>query len=129
MDMLRLNNKIFIVIKPEFDNISNIIIEKFKSHGFAISKIRPKYLTISEAQRLYRVHQKEDFFKALCKYMSSGVSIGILLQHDFDIDIAFEKLNKLKKEIREKYSKSDMKNVIHSSEKFEDMQKECRIYF
>lgn len=129
MNFLRLNDKIFIVIKPGFDELSNKIIEEFKQYGFALSNMRPKRLTLDEAKSLYRVHSKEDFYNKLCKYMSSGVSIGILFQHNLDTETAFEKLEKIKSEIRDKYSKNDMENVMHSSDKFENMQKECRIYF
>lgn len=129
MDFLNLNDKVFVVIKPGFDKLSSKIIEEFKQHGFALSNMRPKHLTLKEAKSLYRVHNKEDFYNKLCKYMSSGVSIGILFQHNVGTEAAFEKLDKIKSKIRDKYSKNDMENVMHSSDKFENMQKECRIYF
>lgn len=129
MDFLHLSDKIFIVIKPGFNEISNKIIEEFKQHGFALSNMKPKRLTLNEAKSLYRVHHKEDFYNDLCKYMSSGVSIGVLFQHNLDTETAFEKLDKIKSKIRDKYSKNDMENVMHSSDKFENMQKECRKYF
>ncbi len=129
IDVLNLYNKVFIVVKPGFLKLSQVIINELTKVGFDVVKTRPKLLKLSEAQRLYRVHQKEDFYKSLCKYMSSDVSIGMLFQFSGEPNEAFERLKKVKDKIREKYSESDMRNVMHSSENYTEMQKEARIYF
>lgn len=128
-DYYHFENKVFVVIKPNFETVSPKVIKMFMDEGFLVVKTRPKLLTKLEAQKLYRVHQKEDFFNNLVKYMSSGISTGLLFQHRYDTKTAFEKVNALKEKIREKYGESDMRNVIHSSDNLENMEREARIYF
>lgn len=122
-------NKIFVVIKPGFTSISPTIIKMFMDSGFSFVKNKPKLLTKLEAQRLYRVHQKEDFYSALCKYMSSDVCVGLLFQHAMEPKKAFKITGELKDKIREKYGESDMRNVLHSSDSIENMEREARIFF
>ena len=129
IDVLNLYNKVFVVVKPGFLKLSQVIINELTKVGFSVVKTRPKLLKLSEAQRLYRVHQKEDFYKPLCKYMSSDISIGMLFQFSGEHNEVFTRLQKVKEQIRDKYSESDMRNVMHSSENYTEMQKEARIYF
>lgn len=122
-------NKVFIVVKPNFTALSPTIIKMFMDKGFFVVKTRPKMLTKMEAQKLYRTHQKEDFYNALCKYMSSDICVGILLQHKMTEKDAFKVVGELKDKIREKYGESDMRNVLHSSDTLENMEREARIFF
>ena len=62
--------------------------------------------------------------------MSSGVSRAIIFKKDGKVDDdMFNEVKKIKDEIREKYGESDMRNVIHSSDSIESMDKEMRIFF
>lgn len=121
----------FIVIKPGFLNLSEEILKIFTDGGFIIEKTKPKVLTETEAKQLYAVHKEEDFFDALVKYMSSDESIGVMLRPPKDVEdeSLFKKIDKLKDEIREKWSESDMRNVIHSSDNLQNMKDESSIYF
>ena len=128
-DYYRFENKIFIVIKPDFESLSPKIVKMFMDEGFLLCKSRPKLLTKLEAQKLYNTHRDEDFFNNLVKYISSGISVGILFQHRYDTKTAFEKVQRIKDVMREKYSESDMRNVLHSSDNLKNMEREARIYF
>lgn len=121
----------FIVIKPGFEKLSEEILKMFEDNGFVIKQTRPKQLLEKEAKRLYAVHKKEDFFDALVNYMSSGISIGVTLSPSKRLKnkFLFNKIGKLKDEIREKWSESDMRNVIHSSDSLENMKEESSVYF
>ena len=59
--------------------------------------------------------------------MSSGVSVGLLMTTKNKDK--FKTLSKIKEEIRDKYSESEMRNVIHSSDNDERMHKEMLKYF
>ena len=63
------NNKkwIFVVIKPGFQKYSKEIIKRFEKSGWLLTKMRLKQLLLSEAKELYRVHSKEELYKALCE--------------------------------------------------------------
>lgn len=125
------NHEAFIVIKPGFLNLSEEILKMFTDEGFIIEKTRPKVLTETEAKQLYEVHKEEDFFDALVKYMASGESIGVMFKPSKPMKekTLFNKIDKLKDEIRKKWGESDMRNVMHSSDNLQNMKDESSIYF
>lgn len=118
------NKKEFMIIKPEFLEYRNDIIEFLKTNQIIPIRELRKTLTLSEAKKLYKVHSKEDFYEDLCKYMSSGDSIGFVLCNYGGKDML-----KLKDKIREKYGKDEMRNAIHSSDSGLNVYRESKIYF
>lgn len=122
---------VFIVVKPGFERLSKTVIDRFEKEGFTLYKTRTKMLSLREAKQLYYVHKDEDFYKQLCEYMSSGISIGMLFAYptDWKQEKAFKKTDKIKDEIRKKFSESDMRNVMHSSDNIENMRMESAKYF
>ena len=122
--------KIFIIIKPGFLDKSKEIIEMFQKEDFKLFQTRSKVLSFPEAKRIYRMHEKEDWYKSLCKYMSSGESTGLTFTYpdEWTVKGAFEKTDKLKNEIRKKWSESDMRNVMHSSDNEKNMMRESEIF-
>ena len=123
-----MKNQVFVIIKPGFEKYSKIILDKFKTSGWSIVKIKTKKLLLPEAKRLYAVHKKEKFFNALCNYMCSGLSTGIIFENP-NSEHPFEEVAEIKEFFRKKYSESDMRNVLHSSDSAENMDKEILSYF
>lgn len=121
---------IFTVIKPGALQYAKKIIEMFEKCGWEVAKLRTKQLLRKEAKKLYAVHKEEHFYNDLCKYMSSGPSMAILYTRDKlpNPDI-YKEVEELKDKIRDKFGESDMRNVLHSSDSYEHMQKEMGIYF
>lgn len=119
---------VFVVIKPGSTHLTSTIINIMKRNNFTLYKIRPKKLRLNEAKSLYRVHEKEEFYNDLCRYMSSGISVGILFNYKGTGD-KFKKMSEVKELIRDKYSESDMRNVIHSSDNDDSMKSEMLKYF
>lgn len=121
---------VFIVVKPGFLTRCNEIIRMYKREGFVLEATSPKRLTMNEARRLYYIHRNEDWYNALCKYMASDTSYGILFRYPgMSTKDAFAKCDKLKDKIRSKWSEDDKRNVMHSSDNAERMEKESNIYF
>jgi nucleoside diphosphate kinase len=63
--------------------------------------------------------------------MSSGLSMALqfgLGNHAMTEDTLKQLLN-IKDKIRDEHSESDMRNVIHSSDSWENARKESEIYF
>lgn len=118
------NKKEFMIIKPGFLDYRNDILEFLKEHKIIPVRELRKTLLLSESKKLYKIHAKEDFYEDLCKYMSSGDSIGFMLCNYGDSDML-----KLKDEIREKYGIDEMKNAIHSSDSGLNVYRESKIYF
>lgn len=78
-DPLR-KNHVLVVVKPGFENLLNIITDKFIDNGYKIIKMKTKRLLLSEAKQLYKIHKKESFYNDLCEYMSSGISTAFILK-------------------------------------------------
>lgn len=124
-------NFYFVIIKPGFLHLAQEILKIYKDKGFDLLRIRTTKLNPTFARRLYQVHKKEKFYKDLCNYMSSGLSMGIELNlgnHKPD-EKTLKELLSIKDEIRKKWGESDMRNVIHSSDSWENVKKECINYF
>ena len=124
-----LPNHIFIVIKPGFTGLTEEIVDMFEKEGFEAVNYRAKRLSLKEAQRLYKMHKGKDFYTKLCRYMSSGASMAVLFSTPDSIDDSLAKAAKVKDAVRGKWQKSDMKNVIHSSDSPENMWNEMAIFF
>lgn len=118
------NKREFMIIKPEFLQYRNEILEFLKQHNIIPIQELRKTLTLPEAKKLYKPHSKEDFYENLCKYMSSGDSIGFIL-----CNFGNDDLLKLKDEIRDKYGVDEMRNAIHSSDSISNVHRESKIYF
>ena len=120
-------NHVLVVIKPGFENLLGTLCDLFKQNGYKIIKTKTKQLLLSEAEELYKVHSQEDFYEDLCKYMSSGISTAMILYKKSDN--IFKDFETLKDKIREEYGESDMRNVIHSSDSYENFTHESQVYF
>lgn len=122
---------VFLVVKPGFCKMAQEVIQRFEDAGFSLYKTHTKMLSEREAKLMYKVHEKEDFYGALCKYMSDDFSIGILMEYpsNWTEKQAFDKTEELKEEIRKDYQESDMRNVLHSSDNIQNMRLESSMYF
>lgn len=120
-------DEVFVIIKPGFLKKSDEIMKTIKDKGFELIKTRTKLLTLKEAQTLYKIHKEEEWYKPLCDYMSSDISLGLLFRSK-DKD-PLKKMGEIKDDIREKFGESDMRNVMHSSDSYEHMLDEQCIYF
>lgn len=121
---------VFVVLKPGSLDLAQIVIKRFKESGWVVEKTTIKQLLLREAKDLYKVHEKENFYEDLCKYMSSGLCRAfIFIKHGNQSKASFDEVKKIKDEIREKYGESDMRNVLHSSDSDKAMDWESGIFF
>lgn len=118
------NHKEFMIIKPGFLDGRNDIIDYLKRHKVIVIRELRKKLTLSEAKKIYKMHNKESFYEDLCKYMSSDDSIGFVL-----CNYGGEPMDKLKDAIRDRFGKDEMRNAIHSSDSPLNAYRESKIYF
>lgn len=125
-----LSQKIFVVLKPGFMNLSQTIIDIFKESGWEMEKTVVKKLLLHEAQQLYKVHSKEEFYKPLCEYMCSDICRAfIFTKPGIQTKKTFTEVKEIKDKIREEYGESDMRNVLHSSDSEKNMDSESSIFF
>ena len=125
---LNSHKEIFVVIKPGFLDKTSDILDVYKENGWELKFTTIKQLMPEEAKRLYAIHKKEDFYKPLCEYMSSDITRAFIFTKKTNDD-EFKEASRIKDEIREKWSESDMRNVVHSSDSKENFEKEASIYF
>lgn len=118
---------VLVVVKPGFEHLLSTITKIFIDNNYEIVKSITKRLQLAEAKQLYKIHKKEDFYKDLCEYMSSGISTAFILKKNSDH--IFKDFAKIKDEIREKYSQSEMRNVLHSSDSYKNFTHEAGVYF
>ena len=55
-------DEVFVIIKPGFLKKSAEIMEMIKDEGFELVKTTTKLLTLKEAQDLYKIHKKEEWY-------------------------------------------------------------------
>lgn len=121
---------IFVIVKPGFFKDIPLIINKFSEKGWIIDRMKTKQLLPQEAERLYDIHKKEDWFEELCEYMSSEPTTAILFVKNSPMsDKMFKETGKIKDSIRKEFGENEMRNVIHSSDSLERLQIERGIYF
>lgn len=120
-----------IVIKPGFEQYQEAIISKFQDAGWRIKRMRTTRLVLEQAHKLYEPHKNEDFYDDLCKYMCSGPCTAIVLTKVYN-DLSGDPLKEIaeiKDEIRKKWSESEMRNVIHSTDDPGRLKTEIGVFF
>ena len=117
----------FVILKPEFLEHELEWKNMIQSNGWMILDTKKKQLTLDEAKDLYSPHKGKDFYKDLCKYMSSDKCLCMACYKKSDDPI--KDMDKLKDKVREKWGKDDMKNAMHSSDSLENVKRESKIIF
>ena len=111
-------NHVLVVIKPGFERLLGKLCDMLKSHGYSIVKTKTTTLTLSQAQQLYKVHSKEDFYDDLCKYMSSDPTTAFILKKKSDnIFKDFESLKNF-----QEVDKIEYKNIAIASDSIEGVK-------
>lgn len=130
-------NKTFTMIKPDAvgDGNSGSIIKMIEEAGFRIIALKKTQLTPERAGEFYEVHKERPFYNDLCKYMSSGPIIPIILEKenavaDFRTLIgATNPANADAGTIRKLFAKSIEANAIHGSDSDENAEIEGNFFF
>ncbi len=125
-----------LIIKP--DVVKRHLIGKVLSlieERFCIVGIRMKKLSKDEAREFYRVHKGKEFYDRLVEFMSSGPSVGVLLEGEDIIEKVREFIGstdpKKAKEgtIRNLFGTDITQNAVHASDSPESANYEIPFYF
>ncbi len=120
----------FIIIKPEFLKYADEIVRDLHRRDFNIIEAKEKTLTKEEAETIYSCHKDKPFFNELIEYMTSGPCIGMILLSPFANRMsAIEALNNLKIKYRRRYGIDKTRNVIHSSDSYQNVLYEAEAFF
>ena len=125
------------IIKPDAVQDGHIgeimmIIEKA---NFRIKALKLTHLTQESAGAFYAVHREQPFYQDLCRYMSSGPIVAMILEKEKAVP-AFRKLigatnpaEAAEGTIRKKFAKSIEANAIHGSDSDENAAIEASFFF
>ena len=130
-------NRTFTMIKPDAvkDGHSGAIIKMIEEAGFRIVAVKKTQLSAERAGEFYAVHKERPFYNDLCKYMSSGPIIPMILEKengvtDFRTLIgATNPANADEGTIRKLFAKSMEANAIHGSDSDENAAIEGNFFF
>ena len=127
----------FTMLKPDAVSASNIgaITKLIEEAGFRIIAMKKTLLTPERAGEFYAVHKERPFYKDLCKYMSSGPIVPMILEKDNAVE-DFRKLigatdpaKAAPGTIRNLFAKSIEANAIHGSDSDENATIEGNFFF
>jgi nucleoside-diphosphate kinase len=130
-------NRTFTMIKPDAVAAGNAgaITKMIEEAGFHIVAMKKTQLNAELAGLFYAVHKERPFYGDLCKYMSSGPIIPMILEKDNAVE-DFRKLigatdpsKAAPGTIRALFAKSIDANAIHGSDSDENAQIEGNFFF
>ena len=125
------------MLKPDAVSASNTgaITKIIEEAGFRIVAIKKTMLTPERAGEFYAVHKERPFYKDLCKYMSSGSIVPMILEKDNAVE-DFRKLigatdpsKAAPGTIRNLFARSIEANAIHGSDSDENAAIEGNFFF
>lgn len=120
----------FIIIKPGFLKYTDNIIRDLHRLDFIVIEAMEKTLTREEAETIYSVHKGKPFYEELIDYMTSSPCIGMILLSPFsDRESTIETLKQLKERYRKRYGIDKTRNVIHSSDSYQNVIYEAEAFF
>ncbi|MPR34525.1 nucleoside-diphosphate kinase [Salmonirosea aquatica] len=130
-------NRTFTMIKPDAvaENHTGAIIKMIEEAGFSIVALKKTLLTPERAGEFYTVHKERPFYADLCKYMSSGAIVPMILEKDNAVaDFrtligATNPANADEGTIRKLFAKSIEANAIHGSDSDENATIEGNFFF
>ena len=125
------------IIKPDAveRNLDSEIKSIFQNDGFKIANEKKIQLAKSDAEEFYKVHETKPFYNDLCKYLSSGPIVVMILEKENAV-LANRKLmgatdpkNAEEGTIRKKFGVSIDKNSVHGSDSIENAKIEINFFF
>lgn len=130
-------NRTFTMIKPDAAAAGHTgaIIEMIEKAGFRIVAIKKTLLTPERAGQFYAVHKERPFYSDLCRYMSSGAIVPMILEKDnavADFRTLIGATNPANAEegtIRRRFATSIEANAIHGSDSDENAEIESNFFF
>jgi len=125
------------IIKPDAveRNLDNEIKQMFIKNGFNIFKEKKIQIEKSEAEKFYKVHETKPFYNDLCKYLSSGPIIAMILEKENAVADNRKLMGATNPKdaeegtIRKKYGISIDKNSVHGSDSVENAKIEIDFFF
>ena len=125
------------IIKPDAveRNLAEKIKEKFLENQLFIKNQKKIQITREEAAEFYKVHQTKPFYDRLCKYLSSGPIVVMILEGENAITVNRKIMGATDPKqaddgtIRKEFGISIDKNSVHGSDSRDNAKKEINFFF
>jgi nucleoside-diphosphate kinase len=126
----------FLIIKPcaiEDGHIGDIL-SSLEGAGFRIVGMASRRLTVEEARGLYDVHEGKEFFEPLVRFITSGMTIGVMMSGP-DIQAlraligTTDPATARAGTIRARFGRTLRENAVHASDSAERIAHESSFYF
>jgi nucleoside-diphosphate kinase len=130
-------NYTLTIIKPDAfgSGKAGKIVAHLEEQGFKIRAARVMHLSDAEAAEFYAVHRERPFFASLCKFMTSGACMPMLLEKDnavLALRQAIGATDPAEAEagtVRKLFAESKERNAIHASDSDENAVRETGFFF
>ena len=126
----------FLMIKPCAVSDGHIgdIVAVLERADFSIVGIASRRLTTDEAGLLYDVHKDKPFFGPLIDFITSGMTVGLLLSGPGVAALrkligATDPAEAAPGTVRALYGRNLRENAVHASDSTERIEYEARFYF
>ncbi len=129
--------KTLIVVKPDATarGLVGEIISRFEKRGLKPLDIRMQTVSRAKAEQFYAVHKEKPFFGELVSFISSGPTVGVILEGRDAIATVRRMIGSTKSweaapgTIRGDYATGLTDNAIHASDSKESFEWESKTYF
>ena len=125
------------IIKPDAieRNLENKIKNFFEKNNLKIAKSKKVKISKEEASEFYKIHQTKPFYDDLCKYLSSGPIVVMILEGENAIAKnrqlmgATDPIKAEEGTLRKMYGLSIDKNSVHGSDSISNGKIEIDFFF
>jgi len=125
------------ILKPDTVAAGNVgnVIRVLEKSDLRIVAMRMIKLSLTEAKGFYAVHRKRPFFQSLCRFMSSGPVVVMVLEGKDAIDTWRNMMGPTNSEeapkstVRGQFGTNIERNAVHGSDATETAAKEIAYYF
>lgn len=127
----------FAIIKPDAvgRGLAGDIIKRIEESGLKIRGMRLMHLSRGQAELFYEVHKARPFYADLCKYMTSGPVVVMVLEGDRAITRwrelmgATDPAKASAGTLRSDFGENIERNVVHGSDAPETAAQEIPFFF
>jgi nucleoside-diphosphate kinase len=127
----------FAIIKPDAvgRGLAGDIIKRIEASGLKIRGMRLMHLSLAQAERFYEVHKARPFYGDLCKYMTSGPVVVMVLEGDRAITRWRELMGATDPKkanagtLRADFGENIERNAVHGSDAPETAAQEMPFFF
>ena len=132
-----MSNRTFAIIKPDAikNNFTGQIFDRILQADFMVVGAKLIKMTKKEAREFYKIHSEKPFYNELTDFMSSGISMVLVLKKDNAVQewrkiIGATNPDEAKEDtIRKDFANNLSENAVHGSDSDANATKEINFFF